>query len=139
MKGLLCCAMVVRLFVCWLLLAPPPSIALALCLFVLQFLCCLEILLGTVGTAPQTLVDGAAAGLGAVLGEMHRERLFAAGTSAEVSLPLGQSRATAVTGSTYFQPKHHPYHVKRDGADFFIEQRERRKSSLAMLAAPHPE
>lgn len=50
-----------------------------------QFLCCVEILLGTVGAAPSTLVDGAAAGLGAVLEEMHRESFFAAASSAEVS------------------------------------------------------
>lgn len=53
-----------------------------------QFLCCMEMLLGTAGAAPPTLVDGAAAGLGAVLGEMHREGLFAAASPAEVSLPL---------------------------------------------------
>ena len=62
-----------------------------------QFLGCVEILLGTVGTAPPTLVDGAAAGLGAVLGEMHGEGLFAAAFSAEVSLPV-------LVESVRFQP-----------------------------------
>lgn len=41
-----------------------------------KFLNCLEALLGVEGGAPPPIVDGAIAGLGAVLGEMHREGLF---------------------------------------------------------------
>lgn len=58
----------------------------------------MEILLGTVGAAPPTLVDGAAAGLGAVLREMHREGVFAAASSAEVSLPVHRPKPQQAKG-----------------------------------------
>lgn len=45
----------------------------------------METLLGSEGSAPPTLVDGAVAGLGAVLGEMHKEGLFSAASAAGVS------------------------------------------------------
>ncbi|CAM9747457.1 unnamed protein product, partial [Hapterophycus canaliculatus] len=61
-----------------------------------QFLRCLKTLLGSEGSAPPTLVDGAVAGLGAVLGEMHREGLFAAAASPpEAGTAAGTGAAAA--------------------------------------------
>ncbi|CBN75009.1 expressed unknown protein [Ectocarpus siliculosus] len=66
-----------------------------------QFLCCLEILLGTEGNAPPTLVDGAVTGLGAVVGEMIGEGLFASAAAAAATAGAASPAGAFVSGRRF--------------------------------------